>query len=124
MPRHIHEYITPLVAAQPLTSRHVLAQSVSEQPDEVLHRDFVAAVIHLDVIAVEIECAIRVIVDGARERVARVAGHVVGEHENNLRVRNAEAFHGAVEGEDIGKVPVIEPEAGGGDQYSPIGSMF
>lgn len=115
MSRHIHQHVTPRVTPQPLPPRHILPQPIRQQPYEVLHRDLIPAVINLYVVAVEVERAVRVVVDGAREGVARVAGHVVGEHEDDLRVRDAETFDGAVEREDVGEVAVVEPEAGGGD---------
>ena len=37
-----------------------------------------------------------------------------------MAVGDAEAFDGAVEGEDIGKVTVIEPKARCGDEYGPV----
>lgn len=113
--RHVHEHVAARVRAQSFAARELLREPVGEQPDEVLDRDFVAPVIDLDVVAVEIQGAVGVVVDGAGECVPRVAGHVVGEHEEDLRVRDAEAFDGAVEREDVGKVAVVEPEARGGD---------
>lgn len=114
MPRHIHQHVAPRVTAQPLPARHIPPQPVRQQPDEILHRHLVAAVIHLDVVAVEVEGAVGVVVHGAGEGVARVAGHVVREHEDDLGVGDPEPFDGAVEGEDVGEVAVVEPEAGGG----------
>ena len=123
VPRHVHQHVAPRVAPEPLPPRHVLAQPVRQQADEVLHRDLVPAVVDLDVVAVEVERAVGVVVDGAREGVARVAGHVVREHEDDLRVRYPEALNGPVEREHIGQVPVVEPEAGGGDQDGPVGGV-
>jgi len=40
-----------------------------------------------------------------------------------LRVRDTETFNGAVEGEDIGEMPIIEPEARCGDEDGPIGGV-
>ena len=37
-----------------------------------------------------------------------------------MAVGDTKAFDGAVEGEDIGEMAVVEPEAGGGDKNSPI----
>lgn len=121
--RHVDQHVAARVRAQPFAARHVLAQPVGEQADEVLDRDLVAAVVDLDVVAVQVEGAIGVVVDGAREGVARVAGHVVGEHEDDLGVRDAQALDGAVEGEHVGEVAVVEPEAGGGDEDGPVGRV-
>ena len=41
-----------------------------------------------------------------------------------MGVRYAEALDSAVEGEDIGEVAVVEPEAGGGDEDGPVGGVF
>ena len=121
--RHVDEHVAARVGAQPFPPGDVLAQPVGEQADEVLDRDLVAAVVDLDVVAVEVEGAVGVVVDRAREGVARVAGHVVGQHEDDLRVRDAQALDGAVEGEDIGEVAVVEPEARGGDEDGPVGGV-
>lgn len=123
MSRHVHQHITAPVTPQPLPPRHILPQPIRQQPDEVLHRDLVPAVVHLDVVAVQVERAVGVVVDGAREGVARVAGHVVGEHEEDLRVRDPEPLDRAVEREHVGQVPVVEPEARGGDQDGPVGGV-
>lgn len=115
MPRHIDEDIAPPITEQAFTSWCVFVDAVGEESDKVLDCDFVAAVVDFDVVAVEVEGAVDVVVDGAGEEVAGVAGNVVGEHEDDLRVGDAETFDGAVEGEDVGEVPVVEPEAGGAD---------
>ena len=41
-----------------------------------------------------------------------------------MRVGDAEAFYGAVEGEDVGEVAVVEPEAGCGDEDRPVGGVL
>ena len=115
MARHVDEHVTPGIGAEAFGTGELGRQAVGQEADEVLDRDFVAPVIDFDVVAVEIEGAVGVVVDGAGEGVAGVAGHVVGEHEDDLRVWDPEPFDGAVEGEDVGEVAVVEPEAGGGD---------
>lgn len=121
--RHVHQHVAAAVAAEPLAARDFRAQPVRQEADEVLDGDFVAAVVDFDVGAVEVELARGVVEDAAREGVARVARHVVGEEEEDLRVRDAEPFDGAVEGEDVGEVAVVEPEAGGGDEDGPVGGV-
>ena len=123
MPRHINQHITPPIAPQPLPPWHILSQPIRQQPNKILYRDFIPAIIHLDVIAVEIERAVRVVVDGPGEGIARVARHVVRQHEDDLRVGDAEALDGAVEGEHVGEMAVVEPEARGGDQDGPVGGV-
>ena len=48
-------------------------------------------------------------------RVPGVARHVVRQHQHNVAVGDAQALHQAVEGQGIGHVPVVEPEARGAD---------
>lgn len=67
-----------------------------EEAEEGLDRDLLALVVDLDAVAVQVDLAVGVRVDGAGERVARVARDVVGEHEDDLRVGDAEALDGAV----------------------------
>lgn len=45
-------------------------------------------------------------------RIARVAGHVVREHEHDAGVGHAEPPEDAVHCQGVGHVPVVEPEAG------------
>lgn len=122
--RHVDEHVAAGVGAQALAARDVIAQPIRKQPDEVLHRHLVTAIVHLDVIAVEIDRAVCVAVDGAGEGVARVAGHVVGQHQNDLRVGDPESLDGAVQRQDIGKVAVVKPEPRRRDQHSPVGCVL
>lgn len=64
--------------------------------EEVLDGHLIPPIVHLDVVAVEIEVAPPVGVHAAREGVAGVAGSVVGEHEDDVGVGDAEALDGAV----------------------------
>ena len=123
MPGHIHQHITPRIAPQSLPPWHILPKTIRQQTNEILHRDLVPAIIHLDVIAVEIQRAIRIVVDCTGEGVARIAGHVVRQHEDDLRVGNSKPFDGSVQREDVGKVAVVEPETRGGDQDGPVGGV-
>lgn len=41
-----------------------------------------------------------------------------------MAVGDPETLDGAVEGEDVGEVAVVEPEAGGGDEDRPVGGVF
>ncbi|KAI6759758.1 hypothetical protein HG530_010438 [Fusarium avenaceum] len=92
--------------------------------DKVLDGDLVATVVHLDVVAVEINGAIRVTVDGSGEGVAGVASHVVGKHEDDLRVGDTQTLDGSVHGEDIGEMAVVEPEPRRADENSPVAGML
>lgn len=111
MAGHVDQDVTSLVCHQPLAARSVLAPAICHEPNEVLHCDLVSSVVNLDVVSVQIEGAVSVVEHGSWEGVAWVAGHVVRQHEDDLRVGNAEALDCAVEREDVGQVPVVEPEA-------------
>lgn len=52
------------------------------------------------------------VVHPAGEGVPRVAGHVVGQHQDDVRVRYAELTYGVVDGKGVRHVAVVEPEAG------------
>ena len=67
-----------------------------QQPQEILHRDFVSTVVDFDVLAVEIERVAAIREHAPREVVARIAGRVVGEHEDDVRVGYAQAFHSSI----------------------------
>jgi len=71
-------------------------ERTGQQPNEILHRDFVAAIVDFNVLAVEVERVATIRKDASGEVVARVAGRVVAEHEDNVRVRYAETFHGSI----------------------------
>lgn len=121
---HIHKDVATVIRQQPLAPGCLLADAIRQQPYEVFDRDLVSSVVHLDVVAVQIHSAVGVGVDGAREGVARVAGHVVGQHEDDLGVRDAEALHGAVDGQHVGQVAVVEPEPRGADQHGPVAGVL
>lgn len=121
---HVHQNIAPLVGQQALAPGHLVADAIGQQANEVLDGDFVAAVVDLDVVAVQVDGAVRVAVDGAGEGVARVAGHVVGKHEDDLGVGDAEALDGAVDGEHVGYVAVVEPEARRADDDGPVAGVL
>ena len=72
-----------------------------EDAEEVLDGYLVPAVVHLDVVSVEVECAPRAVVDTTWKLVARVARDVVREHEDDIGVGDAQPFHGAVPALDM-----------------------
>jgi hypothetical protein len=136
MSSHIHKNIRPFIREKPLRSRHrrldtpytrknlISTHSIlkdktrnhtSQKPNEIFDRDFIPAIIHLDVVAVQIEGPRLARVNGPSELVPRVAGDVICEHENDVRVGYAEAFHGSI--------PAVCQAAargeGGGDTYIP-----
>lgn len=86
----------------------------------------------------------RVVIDGARLDIARIASHIVGTHKDDVRIRNTESldaenkktiFHHlcislpindyfnplpSVHRENIGDVAVVEPKSGGINENGPI----
>jgi hypothetical protein len=59
-------------------------ERTGQQPQEILHRDFVSAVVDFDVLAIKIERVAAVRKYAPREVVARIAGGVVGEHKDYI----------------------------------------
>ena len=112
-PGPVSNYVPQDGSQQALAARHLLTHAVRQKSYEILDRDFVAAVVDLDVVPVQIDGAVGITVNGAREGIARVACHIIGQHEDNLRIWDPETLHGAVEGEHVGQMAVVEPEARG-----------
>lgn len=67
-------------------------------------------VVDLDVALVQVELVVLAVVHAPRERVPGVAGHVVRQHEHDVRVWDAQAPHRVVHRQGVGHVPVVEPE--------------
>ena len=102
MPRHVDQDITALICHQSLAARNTVIPAVRQQPDEVLDGDFVPAVVNFHILAVQVQGPVGVVVDSAGEGVAGVAGHVIGEHEQDLRVGDSQPFDCTVEGQRVG----------------------
>jgi hypothetical protein len=60
------------------------AERTSQQTQEILHRDFVPAIVNFDVLAIEVECVAAVCEHAAGEMVARIAGRIIGEHKDDV----------------------------------------
>ena len=84
----------------------------------------VSSVIDFDVITVHIDLLIGVVVNGGRVGIPGVAGHVVGNHQNDLAVGYPQAFDTAVNAQNVGYMSVIEPEPGSIYQNSPIARVM
>lgn len=121
---HVHENVAPVVSQEPLAPRHLSTDAIGQETDKILHRHLVPAIVHLDVVAVEIDGTVRVAVDCPGKGVARVAGHVVGEHEDDLGVGDAQPLDGSVYGQDIGEMAVVEPEARRADEDGPVAGVL
>lgn len=120
VPGHVNQHVRRLVAQQPLGPRRRLGQPARQQPGKVLDRHLVAPVVDLDVVAVHVDVLHGVVVDGRGARVPRVARHVVGYHEDDAAVRDAQPLDAAVDAQHVGHVTVVEPEPGGVDQDGPV----
>jgi ribosomal protein L19 len=123
---HVNQDIAPIIRHQSFTPRPTLWPSIRQKSNEVLDRDFIASVIDFNTTShsiVEVQVAGLVVEYGARERVARVAGHVIRKHKNDLRVGDTETLYSTVEGEGVREMTVIEPEAGGRDKDGPVGCV-
>ena len=120
----VQEHVAPRVGEEPLGPRGARRVPVGEDAQEVLGRDLVPAVVDLDVIAVEVGAVVRVAEHRRRERVPRGARDVVGEHEDDVTVGDAEALDGAVERQGVGYVPVVEPVPARVDQHRPVAGVI
>jgi hypothetical protein len=77
--RPIHTYI-----ASGGLGKNQKAERTSQQTQEILHRDFVPAIVDFDVLAVEVECVAAVCKYAAGEVVARIAGRIIGKHKDDV----------------------------------------
>ena len=60
------------------------AERTSQKTQKILHSDFVPAIVNFDVLAVEVKCVAAICEHAAGEMIARIAGRIVGEHENDV----------------------------------------
>lgn len=121
---HVDQDVTPVIGQQPLASGCLFVHAIRQETNKVLNGHLVAPVVDLYVVAVQVDGAVGVGVDGTGEGVAWVAGHVVGQHQDDLAVGNAQTLDGTVDGQHIGEVTVVEPEARGTDQDGPVAGVF
>ena len=75
-----------------------------EHAQHGLHRHLVAAIIHLHVLAVQVQRPARLGPHVAGAAVARIARGVVGQHEDDVAVGDAETLDGAVHAQRVGHV--------------------
>lgn len=54
--------------------------------------------------------AIAVVENSGGKDVSWVAGDIIGEHENDIGVGDAQAFDSPVHGKRVGNMAVVEPE--------------
>lgn len=67
-----------------------------QNPDEVLDGDFIASIIDLDVVTVEIQVTAWLGIDTGRKLVARIARDIIGQHKDDVGIWDAKALYGAV----------------------------
>ena len=63
-----------------------LGQAPGEHSNEVLDGDLVAAIVDLDIRTVHVNHLVLVVEHGARSRIARVARHIIGKHQNYVAI--------------------------------------
>ena len=82
--------------------------------------NLVSPVIHLDVVPVHVYVLLGIVEHRRGSRIPRVARHVVGDHEDDLAVGDAQALHAAVYRQHVRDVTVIEPETRRVHQHRPV----
>lgn len=121
---HVDQNVAPIIGQQPLAPGCLFVNAIRQEANKVLNGNLVAPIVDLDVVAVQVDGAVGIGIDGTREGVAWVAGHVVGQHQDDLAVGDAQTLDGTVDGQHIGEVTVVEPEARGADQDGPIAGVL
>ena len=91
MTREVHQDVAVGVGEEAFGARDCGVVASSQQPQKGLHRHLRPAVVHLDGGPVQVEAVAERVEDLSAEGVARVAGHVVCQHEDDAVVRDAEA---------------------------------
>lgn len=86
----------------------------------MLSTSLVTPVIHFHIVSVHIDLLVIIVENGGRAGVPRVAGHVVGYHQDDLAVGDAKALDAAVDGQNVGHMAIVEPESGSVNQHSPV----
>lgn len=124
MPCHIDQNVASIICEETFASRRFGAYAVGEEADKIFHSDFVTTIVNFDIVAVQVHGSVRVAVDCAWKGVSRVAGHVIREHEDDLRVGNPKALYRSVHGKDIGEMSIVEPETRRCHEDSPVARVL
>ena len=74
-----------------------------QNADKVLDGDFIASIIDLNVVAVEIEVTAWLGVDTGRKLVARIARDIICQHKDDVGIWDAKALYGAVPAKENGQ---------------------
>ena len=109
VPRQVDQHAAPRAATEPPGGRGVRGQSVGEHTQEGLGRHLGAAVVDLNVGAVEVRAVEPGVHHAARRGVPRVARRVASEHKHDLAVRHAERPDRVVHGQRARNVAVVVP---------------
>lgn len=56
--------------------------------------------------------------------VPGVAGCIIGDHQYDVAVWNAQALDGAIDGQDIAAVTIVQPVARRRDQHCPVARVI
>lgn len=65
-------------------------QSTSKNTNEILHGHLVAAIVNFDIFTVHVDWIISAAVDRTGARVACIACHIIGYHQNDVTARHRE----------------------------------
>ena len=108
---HVNENVWPRVRQQAFRSGSRFRQTTGQQTDKVFHRDFITTIIDLNIVSIDIDVLVLIVENGCRSWVSRIACHVIGHHQQDLRIRNAQSLDTAVHWQHVGHVAIIEPES-------------
>ena len=73
-----------------------------QNADKVLDGDFIASIIDLDVVTVEIQVTAWLGIDTGGKLVARIARDIIGQHKDDVGIWDAKALYGAVPAKENG----------------------
>lgn len=90
-----------------------------QQSNETLHRHFVPAIVNLQIAVVQINSSQLIVYDGPGINVARVACNVLGQHENDAIVGDAECLDRLIDAQHVGRMTIVEPVGGRVHQHRP-----
>lgn len=121
MPGHVHEDVRPIIGQKALRARHrrihasyrssTIVPSIRgnrnmkmsctcKYPQEILNGNFITAVVHLDIVSVQIKITALICIHATGKLIPRVTGCIVGQHKNDVRIRYTKSFDRAVPAEN------------------------
>lgn len=84
------------VSYHPTVALRSRSDRTGEQAEKALDADLVVPVVDLDLIAVEVEVSTRVGKHLACDRIARIAGNIVRQHQDDVAVWDAQALDSTI----------------------------